>query len=67
LMDQKLATAFVTATDSSLTQVCECAALITVASMSKEQVNSLAAGDKAAVNRMANEVSQNYLRCFTLN
>jgi hypothetical protein len=36
LMDQKLATDFVTARKSSLTQVCECAALITVANVSSE-------------------------------
>lgn len=67
LLDYKLASSLVLATKSSFSAVCECAALLAVASRSDEQLASVLAGDKDSATEMVQEVVERLGQCAAIN
>lgn len=57
------AKAFITANSSSLSDACECAALVTIASKSEQQISLLRAGNQEMAAQVATEISQNLVKC----
>ena len=67
LLNFDAASSFVKATRSSLSEICECAALLTVANTSKEDISALANGDNNVSVKMAGEVTQRTLQCIKIS
>lgn len=66
LLDSKLAADFVIATKSSLSDVCECAAMLTVANTSNQELQAIAGGERRIADHLATEVIKNFGRCLQL-
>jgi hypothetical protein len=67
LLNSDAASSFVGATKSSLSEICECAALLTVANTSKDDISALANGDQDVSIKMASEVRERTLQCVKIN
>lgn len=66
IADPKLAANFVVATKMSLSEACECAALLTVSSMSAEQVDAIAAGQADVAGKVSNDLYANLGNCVKI-
>jgi ABC-type nitrate/sulfonate/bicarbonate transport system substrate-binding protein len=60
----KMTESFLAATGSSLSDVCECAALKTVVGKSTDQIAALASGEQSVAEQMAREVRTHLPQCI---
>jgi hypothetical protein len=66
LSDPQLAANFVAATKSPLSDVCECAALLTVSNISNKQISAIVSGDKELAVQIANDTWLNFAKCLQI-
>ncbi len=66
LLNRETANSFVEASNASLSEVCECAALLVVANKTDDQIAALAAGDEQVVKLMTNEVRERFVQCLRM-
>jgi hypothetical protein len=67
LSDPEAASSLVRATKSSVSSICECAAMLTVARKSDDQIAVLAAGDRNVAEQMARDVGRFTVECVHMH
>lgn len=66
LGNAELANSFVVATEASLSEICECAALLAVANATSKEVSAVFSGDKGATESVDGESRKHFLRCIEI-
>ena len=66
LSNAEKANSLVIASKASLQSLCECAAMLTVANASSEDVSAMVTGDKARAQYLLRALSNNFGRCLDL-
>jgi hypothetical protein len=67
LADSELAKNFVIATERSLSDVCECAAVLVVSSTPDKSIAVVIAGDRVVSAQVASEVPERFNQCIAIH